>query len=352
MVSVKDIARLSGFSQATVSMVMSGRGAEYKISDATIRHIQAIAKREGYHPNQLARAVRTGRTGIVAILLRKEILEQIATGTGYHETTMELQARLLLSGYKVMLESLTAEDCSEGKLPSVVASGFSQMSIICGALPLSWTESKRYIKKFQQSFPNLLSVDKFYEGIPCIAHDNIRAGREVADYLWERGHRTFGVLLSAKPDFDLGQRAEGFMQRIVELAGNDRGITQMRVHDLWSKECGARAIAAFLKNGGRFPDALFAVNGFIADSVESELLRRGISIPNDVSLIAIGQQQLAAQAPVPFTVYDWKGESYMKLVMEQLKSFAAGRELEARCYTPECFFTESGSVADKRKRSV
>ena len=331
-------------------MVLSGRGAEYKISEASIKRIQAVAKREGYHPNQLVRAMRTGRTGIVAILLRKEILDQIASGVGYHETTMELQARLLLAGYKVMLESLTEDECRDGRLPSLVASGFSQMSIICGALPLSWTDSKRYIRKFRQSFPNLLAVDKFYEGIPCIAHDNTRAGREVADYLWTRGHRSFGVMESAKSDFDLGQRSAGFIQRITELAGDDRGIIRIRVRDVWRKDCGARAIAEFLDNGGRLPDAIFAVNGFMADSAENELLLRGISIPRHVSLIAIGQQKLASQAPVPFTVYDWKSDSYIDMVLEHLKRFDAGNAQEPCCYTPPCYFTESGSVADKTGR--
>ena len=63
----KDVARLAGVSQATVSMVLSG-GAP-AISAETWERITRAARELGYAPNRAAQALRTSRTMTIACIV-------------------------------------------------------------------------------------------------------------------------------------------------------------------------------------------------------------------------------------------------------------------------------------------
>ena len=65
--TLKTVAREAGVSTTTVSFVLSGRDAG--ISEATAQRVHEAVKRLGYYPNSSARAVRTGRTGLVMLSL-------------------------------------------------------------------------------------------------------------------------------------------------------------------------------------------------------------------------------------------------------------------------------------------
>ena len=65
--SLKEIARITGFSITTVSMVVNGRGREFNISNETREVILAAAKEHNYQPNLHARSLRTRTTNILGL---------------------------------------------------------------------------------------------------------------------------------------------------------------------------------------------------------------------------------------------------------------------------------------------
>src|SRR5688572_10452032 len=65
-----DVARLAGVSQATVSVVLSGRPSTIRVSDATRQRILAAAAELDYAPHPLARNLRRQRNGILAFIPR------------------------------------------------------------------------------------------------------------------------------------------------------------------------------------------------------------------------------------------------------------------------------------------
>jgi len=68
-VTLHDIARHLGLSQRTVSQALNGRpDSTSKASETTRRRVEAAARELGYRPNRAARALRTGKTGLVAVL--------------------------------------------------------------------------------------------------------------------------------------------------------------------------------------------------------------------------------------------------------------------------------------------
>ena len=97
-----DVARLAGVSQSAVSRVFSGASA----SQATIAKVRAAAERLGYRPNSLARAMITGKSRIIGLVVA--YLDNQVYPVAVERLTQALQAR----GYHILL--LMAGNSPEG----------------------------------------------------------------------------------------------------------------------------------------------------------------------------------------------------------------------------------------------
>lgn len=69
MVTIKDVARKSGFAATTVSFVLNDAPLSKYIADETKKRIRQAAKELGYRPNQLARALRSKRSRTVGVVV-------------------------------------------------------------------------------------------------------------------------------------------------------------------------------------------------------------------------------------------------------------------------------------------
>ena len=68
-VTIVDIAKELGVSNAMVSMVLSGKGSEHRISEKAAKRVFESAKKLGYKPNQMAKALRTGKSGVLGLIV-------------------------------------------------------------------------------------------------------------------------------------------------------------------------------------------------------------------------------------------------------------------------------------------
>src|SRR5258708_2821945 len=75
--TIYDIAHAAGVSPTAVSAVLGGRGKQARIGKATAERILTIASRLGYERNDLAHAVVSGRTRLIAIITRDPTHEYI-----------------------------------------------------------------------------------------------------------------------------------------------------------------------------------------------------------------------------------------------------------------------------------
>src|SRR3974377_392083 len=67
--TIRDVARESGYSASTVSIVLNSAPLSRYIPDETKARIQTVARRLGYRPNPLARSLRSQRSNIVGVMV-------------------------------------------------------------------------------------------------------------------------------------------------------------------------------------------------------------------------------------------------------------------------------------------
>src|SRR5262244_1846319 len=69
MVTIRDVAKESGFSSTTVSIVLNNAPLSRYIPPATKKKIERAAQKLGYRPNQFARSLRSKRSHTVGVMV-------------------------------------------------------------------------------------------------------------------------------------------------------------------------------------------------------------------------------------------------------------------------------------------
>ncbi len=303
MITMKEIGRLAGVSQSAVSMIINGKAKQFSISDETAQRVLRIAGENGFRPNHIARSMRTGRTGIVGIITSAELMQQASENHGDNNLAMQLQSKFLLDGSRVMLEAVSMEDCRKLKMPEIASSGLAEFIIISQ----NFSDEKlgtEYISKLQELFGKVVLVDDIVdnENVISVSVNNRDAGEKCADYLWEKGCRSFGVITCGEKRQAHMLRIDAFRKRISELSSGNAPVSCASAGNRWHLDCGGVAVSRLLKeNNGRLPEAILGSNDFFAYGAELELLKRGFNIPGDTMLLGIGEWSMSAVAPVPIT---------------------------------------------------
>lgn len=275
-----DVARLAGVSQSTVSLVLAGKAAR-RVGEETRAAVLDAAESLGYRPNSSARALKLGSERLVALAAPNvsnpyfaEVLKAVASAAGNH-------------GYTVALVD-AGEDPPDGRglMRSLAARSFD--GLIVWESP--WSDAARAM------LPETVVVADSER--PDGADVFICAPemmRSALDHLGELGHRRFARLGFDLPAAPFRARARAFRDW---LGAHDIAP----VPDI-EEPFGATAsprLAAALGGRGR-PTAVVCDDDLLAPLVYRAARQAGLRIPEDVSVVGIGDIDLARLLDPPLT---------------------------------------------------
>jgi LacI family transcriptional regulator len=179
--------------------------------------------------------------------------------------------------------------------------------------------------------------------LPSVVPDELQAGRTAVRHLLDHGHRDGIYLIGETPaDIIAGQeRREG-----IESALAERDLALAGVVDtLWWPKPAQAAVADLLARGAR-PRALICLNDRIAFGAYQALRRAGLSVPEDVSIIAFDDSDLAS----------WLDPGLTSIALPHLElgrqavDLLLAPELKAAVHRLPMALIERGSVAPPRPR--
>lgn len=313
-VTAQDVARLAGVSQSAVSRVFSGASA----SAATARKVREAAERLGYRPNPLARAMITGRTRIIGLVVA--YLENQFYPMALERLSRALQAR----GYHILVflaENATdrvaevMEELIDYRVDGIVTASVAMTSDLtarCSAAGIPVVMFNR-----GQDDPRLSEVTS----------DNVAGGRRAAEYLITAGHRRIAHIMGWQGASTGRDRAEGFA-RAMAAAGLEPAAM---VDGMYSREVAAAAARDLFARPGR-PDAVFVGNDHMAFAVMDELrFGLGLDIPGEVSVIGYDDVPLAAWPSYDLTTIrqpvNRMVEATVDMLLNQIEGDTAPRKL-------------------------
>jgi DNA-binding LacI/PurR family transcriptional regulator len=273
-----DVARRAGVSQSAVSRTFS---PDASVSKAMARRVREAAEELGYRPNRLARAMITGRSRIVALVVAH--FENPFYSEAFELLALSLQAE----GYHVL--TFMAADVA-ASTDAVIAEllDYRVEGLITASVGLS-NELTRAIS--QAAIPIVMfNRTQDHHDICGVSSDNVAGGRMVAEYLLRSGARRIGYIAGWEGASTQRDREAGFL---AGLAQGGATLFAREVGDFHHDraEMAARRMFAAAPH----PDAVFVANDHMAFAVMDVLRHElGLHVPSDVSVIGYDDVPAAA----------------------------------------------------------
>ena len=313
MITLRQIAADLGLDCGTVSHILSKDDSRY--STATRKRVHEYAAKIGYRPNAIARAMRTKRTGIIGFLFRQEPGHSLINEHYYARVIEGVESELLDAGYKVLLSSVSNAEIASCQLPSIVADGFIEGLVVLG------TSEQRWLKRLFKACKKTVIVDESPEGFPAVVSANFEGGRMVAQYLWDRGHRSFALITGNRPNLNFQLRLDGFRSWIDERLDAEVRVP-VYTGDVWSD--GGAVAARQILGKGHLPTAVFCANDHLAIDAMAEFKNANCRVPEDISIVGFDDISISAYASTPLTtvVVDkiQMGREAARIIMESVKT--------------------------------
>jgi DNA-binding LacI/PurR family transcriptional regulator len=262
-----DVARLAKVSQSAVSRSFN-TGAS--VSESTRNKVLKAAHKLGYRPNALARAMISGRSRLIAVLVA------YLDNQFYPIVIEDLSRALQGKGYHVLLFITNT-----GNQDQVVRQmlGYQVEGIVMASATLSSTLARECA---QTGIPVVL-FNRYVPSSPAssVTSDNIEGGRQVAHFLVDGGHKRIAFIAGSEDSSTNRDREAGFYKGLAEA-----GVTA------WARAIGnytfegAAVAARELCSGKVKPDAIFVANDHMAfavmDVIRNQLKLR---VPADISVV-------------------------------------------------------------------
>ncbi|OEJ23805.1 LacI family transcriptional regulator [Streptomyces agglomeratus] len=312
MVTLADVAQHAGVSASTVSYVLSGKRS---ISTSTRERVERSIDQLGYHPNAGARALASSKSNIIALMvpLRTDMYVPVLM-----EIAISVATTARAHGYDVLL--LTGEE-GPATVRRIEGSALADAMILMDVelhddrLPLLRETGRPAV---------LIGLPADPAGVSCVDLDFAAAGALCVEHLAGLGHREIAVIGEAPAVYE---RHTGFAERTVaglRERGRELGVRLLH-RPCEGSYAAVAATLARIQEERPGTTAFVVQNEAATDPLLALLRQQRLAVPEDVSVMAICPDQVAAHASVPLTAVAVPAQEMGRYAVEQVVAKIEGR---------------------------
>ena len=316
-VSIREVAAQAGVSLATVSRVLN-RESSARIAPQTRERVELAASSLGYHPSAVARALVRRQTDTLGVVLpptdesplRNSFFSALLDGVLEAATGANLDTMVFTSrpswGSRSYLSKLR-----DGRCDGLILFHQPSDSEIIPAL-------------LDASVPSVM-VGGWREDprLPCVDVENTESFYQMTQYLLGLGHRRIALLSAGQELYFVPPRITGF-RRAFESNGliPDETLIITAV-EAWKPELVIHWVDALLALSREMrPTALCCTSDDTAQLVLSALGRRGVQVPEEISVTGFNDDINALRQQPPLTTmrqpYEGIGTCAIALLRERI----------------------------------
>ncbi len=307
-VTIKDVAKEAGVSFTTVSHVINE--TRYVGSNTKSRVLAALDKL-GYHPNNVARSLRSGKTKTIGLIVPD------ASNLFFAEIARKIEDFGYQQGYSVILGN---SDNNPAKQTNYIHTLIAKQ--VDGVIFISAGGEVRDLQLFLDNRIPVVVADRDVplELADVVLLDNEKAGYEATRHLLDLGHVCIACITGPDNLSPSMLRVEGYKRALHEYGLPFRS-NLVKVGDFQIKG-GETEMQKLLEDPCK-PTAVFVLNDMMAIGAMTAARKAGLSVPADLSIVGFDDIELAsAVSPALTTVaqpFDELAQNATNLLIERLQ---------------------------------
>lgn len=268
-VTLRNVAEASGYSVATVSRVLTG---SRPVGPEIARHVRHVGEALGYRPDRVARALRSGSTGTIGMLVPQITNPFFPSLVHDVERAFNDCGRALLfsdSNDDPKLETVRINMLLDRKVDGLMV------------IPCHAQDSRSAVLAAADEVP-VVQIDRRVDDaqVDFVGLDN-RAGVEsIVAHLWSTGRTRFAFVGTEQAGSSTQERLDSYLRTAVKiLPGNADRVHLGGLSVEWGHEAATRMLSE-----DKLPEAVVCANDLVAMGVVQALRRRGVLIPEEVAV--------------------------------------------------------------------
>ncbi len=335
--NIFEVAKRAGVSIATVSRVLSRPDA---VAPSTRHRVLQAVEHLGYTTNASGKQLRTQRSGKLLVLVPD------ITNPFYSRILQSIEESAQQEGYAVLLGDTQHDPKREERYALMLRRREADGLIALGhGLP----ESVLAATAEPANAAPIVSGCELYRraaGIPSVHIDNQLAARDALEHLYALGHRRIGIVTGPMVSDLNRDRLQGAFASAKTAAAEDDLVV---MHGDFTLESG-EASAERLLSRPQPSTAIFCFNDLMAIGAMNVARRRGLRLPEDLSVVGFDDIAFARYTAPPLTTIAQPvkemGQEMVRLLLEIVKgrslapvSVMLPHQLVVRGSTARCLVT-------------
>ena len=306
-VTLRDVARESGFSVTTVSRALNGHS---DVNVDTRKKIERVARKLNYYPNRVAQQLVTKKANVIGLYsldretFQNEFIALMISGMMDEATNHDFNL-LLFATQRLETAQEVVNQCTHRGLGGAVISGLRINDPVIEELP-------------NMDFPIVL-IDVPLHGPQAtyVSVNNVKGAMQAIRHLVDLGHRHIGFINGHNEAWVSHERLNGYA----------RGLREHRLPQApsyiyegdFSKESGRKGAETLLKAHPELT-AIFAASDLMAAGAMERLVEMGIRVPEDVSIVGFDDQSFGSHTSPTLTTIRQDMYQFGRLAARQLIS--------------------------------
>lgn len=293
--TLSDVAELAGVSKSTAARVLAG--PEHRVAAELAERVRVAAAQLGYTPNLMARSLRAGSRPLLGLMVGDMLdpyFAAISESVTIAADTLELAAMVANMQRDPLREIELLKRFLEHRVSGVMLSGggYDQDSHRDALVEV--------LKGVERAGTHVVCLSERNIPFPTFAVDNRAVGQMVADHLIDNGHRDIAVVY-AEARSEVTRLRRAATRSTLETAGcNVREVSAQ-----FARTSGFEVAEQVLSGrSSSWPTAIVAGSDSLAVGMLDYAATAGIAVPDDVSIIGIGNTYYAEIARPPLTTVD------------------------------------------------
>jgi LacI family transcriptional regulator len=326
-VTLDMVAQLAGVSPSTVSRILNGTAA---VSDDKKSAVDAAIAQLGFVPNPVARGLAGGRTFSIGVIT------QAIDSPFYGAALRGIEDVLDPAGYSPLFVSGHWDADKEARCIEVLRS-----RRVDGIIVLTGRLSDQALKTCAKALPVVVTGRTLKApGLFALNFDNFEGGKLATQHLIALGHKDIAFIAGAPGHPDSDERMRGYLSAL-ESAGIAY-TPALTVTGEYHEGSGLSAVNLLLEGSQRF-SAIFAANDQMANGAALGLYRRGVRVPQDISLVGFDDLPMSSYATPPLSTVHHPSQELGRLAAMAVLELLSGKKPKLDMPVPRLIARESSA---------